>query len=111
MSVFGKLMTLFPALHTSLVVASFVLFVFEPSLNSFLTIPATIYLFPLLAYRIHQMIVPVIEGTKFGTRTNTIITVDKENNLTFVERTKTHLHQSPLEWSKSIFKFKIEENS
>ena len=63
MSLYGKLMALFPALHTSLVLASFVLFVFEPSLSSLLTIPATVYLFPLLVFRIHQILAPLEEGT------------------------------------------------
>merc|ERR1712168_528372 len=53
--------------------------------------------------------VPVItvEGG-FGTRTTTIVTVDHDNNMTLMERTKTELYQCPSEWYETVQTFQID---
>ena len=62
MTFLGKLITLFPGLHALLVIASLGYFVLEPGLLSGALIPLAIYVFPLAAYHLHQMVVPVVEG-------------------------------------------------
>ena len=62
MTFFGKLITFFPGLHALLVIASMGYFIIEPSWLSAGLIPVAIYLFPLVAYRLHQLIVPIVEG-------------------------------------------------
>ena len=62
MTFFGKLMALFPAFHTILVLASLVTFVFHPQWYTVLVIPVVIYIFPLIAFHIHQLFAPVNEG-------------------------------------------------
>ena len=62
MTFFGKLITFFPGLHALLVIASMGYFIQEPGWLSGGLIPVAIYLFPLVAYHLHQMIVPIEEG-------------------------------------------------
>ena len=62
MTLFGKLITLFPGLHALLVIASAGFFILEPSWSRASLIPLAIYIFPLVAYHVHQMIAPVVEG-------------------------------------------------
>lgn len=63
MTFLGKLMALFPGFHVFLVVMSVVGFVVGPDLVSFLTVPATIYLFPLAVFHLHNRLYPLEEGT------------------------------------------------
>ena len=62
MTFFGKLMALFPAFHTVLVLVSLVFFVFHPRWYSVTAIPLVIYLFPLTVFHCHQFLAPVKEG-------------------------------------------------
>ena len=63
MSIFGKLITFFPALHGLLIVAATVAFIVEPIPLWFGAIFAATYVFPLLAFRLHELICPLEEGT------------------------------------------------
>ncbi|MED5464903.1 MAG: acyl transferase [Myxococcota bacterium] len=56
------MISLYPALHVSMILVSLVWLVFEPGLIPLLTIPGVIYLFPLLSYHFHQVLAPVEEG-------------------------------------------------
>ena len=62
MSFWGKLITLYPALHVGGILGSFIWFVFEPGPLSLALIPVTVYLFPLLSFQLHQLITPLKEG-------------------------------------------------
>lgn len=62
MTLFGKLITFFPGLHALLVIASAGYFILEPSWARAGLIPLAIYIFPLVAYHLHQMVAPVVEG-------------------------------------------------
>ena len=63
MSFLGKLISLFPLLHGLLIVASAVVFVVTPTAVSFVAILASIYLFPLLTFRVHNRVCRLEEGT------------------------------------------------
>lgn len=58
----SKLMSLFPGIVIFLSVIATVKFAQRPSLLSFLLIPAAVYLFPLMCYRIHDFIFPLKQG-------------------------------------------------
>ncbi len=62
MTLFGKLITFFPGLHALLVIASTGYFIIEPGWVSAGLIPLAIYIFPLVAYHLHQLVAPIVEG-------------------------------------------------
>ena len=62
MTLAGKLITFFPGLHALLVLGSAGYFVVSPGWLSGLLIPISVYIFPLVCYHLHQMIVPIEEG-------------------------------------------------
>ncbi|KAK2902461.1 hypothetical protein Q8A73_012207 [Channa argus] len=47
-----------------------------------------------------------VRSSHYGTRTNTIILIDAEDNVTFTERTM--LDEDPTKWSVSSFQFKLQ---
>eukprot|EP00040_Diaphanoeca_grandis_P008178 m.44170 g.44170 ORF g.44170 m.44170 type:complete len:287 (+) comp19597_c0_seq1:208-1068(+) len=49
----------------------------------------------------------VLHGKDYGTRTQTIILVDTDNHVTFVERTMNYEHST---WATNTFEFDIEES-
>ena len=63
MSFWGKIITLFPGIHTLFVIASVCFFIVQPHIFSFLLVPFSIYLFPLLAFHLHQIVARLQEGT------------------------------------------------
>ena len=62
MSFLGKIVTLYPSLHVLLILGSLVCFIWNPSWKTLSGIPAVIYLFPLLSFRLHQLVAPLKEG-------------------------------------------------
>ncbi|OUS32540.1 hypothetical protein A9Q99_00255 [Gammaproteobacteria bacterium 45_16_T64] len=63
MTLTGKLITFFPALNVTLVIASFIAFIVEPSLYYALIVLFSIYGFPLMSFHIHQYLCPLKEDT------------------------------------------------
>lgn len=62
MSLMARIMNLFPMLHFALILASVVSFVVNPGIVCFLAIPVSIYLFPLISFRIHNYVFPLKDG-------------------------------------------------
>ena len=63
MTFFGKLITFFPVLVITLIVATVIGFILDPSLFMGLCIVFAIYGFPLVCFHIHQYFCPLKEGT------------------------------------------------
>ena len=63
MSLFGKLISLFPFLHGLLIVASVIAFIVEPTPITCVTIVVCTYLFPLFIFRAHNLVCRLEEGT------------------------------------------------
>lgn len=63
MTLYGKLITLFPVVNVTLVIAAFVAFIHEPSVANGLFILFSIYGFPLLSFHLHQYLCPLEEGS------------------------------------------------
>lgn len=57
---------------------------------------------------ISSIFVPLHRDLQYGTRTNTIIMVDQDNHVTFLERTKENLDDPVTEWRRSLFSFDLE---
>ncbi len=63
MTLRARLLAFFPALHFLAILGALCGFVVAPGLASFALIPVAAYLFPLLAFRLHNLIHPLHEGT------------------------------------------------
>lgn len=63
MTLGGRLVALFPLTHLCLILAQMVLFVKNPNLLNALGIPFWIYIFPVLTFRIHNIFLPLNEGS------------------------------------------------
>ncbi len=69
MTRFGRLLTLFPMAHALLVLGGLIGFVWRPGILTGLLVPGCIYLFPLIAFRLHELVFPLEEGiTDLGKR-------------------------------------------
>lgn len=62
MTLTSKLLGLFPPLHILLIVGAAAWFVVSPGVGTFVLIPFTIYLLPLLLWRVHNRLWPLVEG-------------------------------------------------
>jgi len=63
MTLRGKLLSFFPAAHITLILAAAIQFTSSPHLQTLLLIPCAAYLFPLLAFHVHNQLAPLREGT------------------------------------------------
>lgn len=63
MTLGGRLVTLFPLTHLSVILVQMYLFVKNPSLLNVLAIPFWVYVFPVLAFRLHNIFLPLGEGS------------------------------------------------
>lgn len=59
------ILSCFPALVILMAIASFIWIFFSPGIFSVLTFLFTIYIFPLLVYRVHNAVYPVKEGVSY----------------------------------------------
>lgn len=62
MTFLSKLMTLFPFLHGLIILTSLFCFSKEPSLSKTALILCSIYIFPLISFRIMGLIYPILKG-------------------------------------------------
>lgn len=62
MSTMSKLMTLYPTIVIIMIIGSLINAVYSPSLLSFLLIPTSLYLFPLITFRFMNFFFPIIQG-------------------------------------------------
>ena len=62
MTIYGKLISLFPILNVALVLAALIGFIVDPGFVQGLAILFAIYIFPLACFHIHQYICPLTEG-------------------------------------------------
>lgn len=60
------------------------------------------------AEAVSSVFVPEFESG-YGTRTHTIITVDENDNVTFIESTKNHVSEDPSQWLRNQFDFKLKK--
>lgn len=58
----GRLISLFPLLHLSLIIGSILAFIFEPSACRGFGIVFALYIFAPLLFRIHHLIWPLVDG-------------------------------------------------
>jgi acetyltransferase-like isoleucine patch superfamily enzyme len=63
MTIGGKVVTAFPVLHFSIVVASALYFIITHDPWALILIVASIYVFPLLVFRLHNIFWPLTEGS------------------------------------------------
>lgn len=61
----SKIMVCFPGLVVLALIVGIIRFAQNPSFTTFLFIPAALYLFPLLSYRVHNLIFPLYEGKSY----------------------------------------------
>lgn len=62
MTVWSKIFAVFPALHIALILTSTYTFVKNPDPYSFIIIPMSVYIFPLISFRILNLLSPIKEG-------------------------------------------------